>query len=201
MYFNHEYASNSDLKALAYQIEGKEKPKNIQDIYDLGTELHHSITEPNKMTLAPGTEQYELAIAMRKTFFKDNLCRDFIMTPDFRREHEFYRRLRNGVSARCKTDGDSKGLRTIFEFKGLSVTTQKGFEDAIVNFDYDQGAAWYLDVCSGFVQYKQVLMVGISKRDPDRLFKLLIDRNHLYYKTGAEKIQERVNLWKAFGLK
>jgi len=201
MYFSHEYASNSDLKALAYKLEGKEKPQNIQEIYDLGTELHHSITEPHKMSLLPGTEQYELAIEMRKTFFKDQLCRNFIMTHDFRREHEFYRTNRHGISARCKTDGDSKGLRTIFEFKGLAVTTQKGFEDAIVNFDYDQGAAWYLDVCSGYVVYKQVLMVGISKKQPDRLFKLLIDRNHKYYKTGSEKIQERVKIWKSFGLK
>jgi hypothetical protein len=200
MYFNHNYTSNSDLKALAYKVAGKEKPENIQDIYDLGTELHYNITEPHKMTLLPGTEKYELAMEMRKTFFKDDLCRNFIMSHDFRREHEFYRVLRNGVNARCKTDGDSKGLKTIFEFKGLSVTTQKGFEDAIVNFDYDQGAAWYLDVCSGFVQYKQVLMVGISKKQPDRLFKLLVDRNHLYYKTGSEKIRERVQLWKSFGL-
>ncbi len=200
MYFHHEYTSNSDLKSLAAKVAGKEKPKNIQAIYDLGTQLHHSITEPHKMTLLPGSSEYELAIEMRKTFFKDDLCRKFIMTPDFRREHEFYRKDRNGITAKCKTDGDSKSLRTIFEFKGLSVTTQKGFEDAILNFDYDQGAAWYLDVCTGYVKYQQVLMVGISKKQPDRLFKLLVNRDHLFYKTGSEKIRERVQLWKQFGL-
>lgn len=200
MYFHHEYASNSDLKKLVYKIEGRESPQNIQEIYDLGTELHYNITEPHKMTLAPGSDKHEMAMAMRKTFFADKLCRDFISMADFRREHEFYRKGRFGVSARCKTDGDSRMMRTIFEFKGLSVTTQKGFEDAIINFDYDQGAAWYLDVCSGYVPYRNVLMVGISKKQPDRIFKLLIDRDHKFYKTGVEKIQKAVSIWKSFGL-
>jgi hypothetical protein len=212
-YFAHSYASNSDIKEIVNRHHGRTKPENIQELYDFGSEFHSGIIEPHKMDKTKITEtQVELIDAMSKRFWKDDMCRKIAMMPDFRREHEFYRLKRFGVGARCKTDGDSRKLRIILELKGLSVTTEKAFKDSLLHLDYDQGAAWYLNVASGvndtvydavmlrrypgMTHYDYKLIVGISKKDPDLLFKMLIDRNHAYYKSGLKKVNYGINIWK-----
>lgn len=202
-YFQHHYASNSDLKEIVNRHEGRQKPENISAIYDFGTEFHAGILEPHKADWTKVSAEQKLLIeAMAKTFWKDNLCRNFAMVSDFRREHEFYRINRFGLAGvRCKVDGESRKLNTILELKGLGVSTQKAFEDSLLHLDYDQGAAWYIDVASGFIQYKQKLVVAISKEYEDRLFKVLIDRNHPYYKSGKNKIEKAIGIWKMYGLR
>lgn len=202
-YFDHEYASNSDLKKLMNL--GKELPENIGVIYDQGTLNHQALTEKHKadewlrqqqeeITVAcvEAKRKYDLACTMAKTVLKDDLCRKMIMMQDFRREHEFYRLDVYGIKGRCKTDGDSKMISTCFEYKGLSVTTDKAFEEALYHFDYDQGAAWYMDT----MRYKYWLIAAVSKAQPDRLFKRIVDRNHQIYISGREKVIKATNLWK-----
>lgn len=212
-YFNHPSASNSNLKEIVDRYNGRTKPENIQLLYDFGTEFHSGIIEPHKMDKTKiTTDQVELIAEMSKTFWKDDLCRKIAMMHDFRREHEFYRQNRFGIGARCKTDGDSKKLRVILELKGLGVSTEKAFKDSLLHLDYDQGAAWYLNVASGvndsvydaimlrrhtsITYYDFKLIVGISKKDPKLLFKMLIDRNHPYYKSGLQKVNYGVHIWK-----
>jgi hypothetical protein len=206
-YFNHPSASNSNIKEVVGRFHGKTKPENIQLLYDFGTEFHSGIIEPHKMDVSKITpEQVDLIKEMSKTFWKDDMCRKISMMDDFRREHEFYRLNRFGIGARCKTDGDSRKLRIILELKGLAVSSQKAFEESLLHLDYDQGAAWYLEVATNkegimlaipqacFYNYK--LIVGISKKNPDMLFKLLIDRHHPYYKSGLTKVKYGVHIWK-----
>lgn len=211
-YFSHEYTSNSDLKKLVNQIiNGEVMPENIDVIYDQGTLNHQALLEPYKADVwlsnklygpddedieakKKAKEDYELACIMAKTVLKDDLCRKFIMMQDFRREHEFYRLNVYGIKGRCKTDGDSKILQTCFEYKGLALTTEKAFDDALYHFDYDHGATWYLDV----MKYKYWLVAAVSKEQPDRLFKRLVDRNHLIYLRGREKVIKSTNYWKMY---
>ena len=207
-YFSHEYASNSDLKRLVNQvINGKELPDNIGVIYDQGTLNHQALTEKYKadqwlisrLNEEPSNSNkiqadYDLACTMAKTVLKDDLCRRLIMSVDFRREHEWYRLNNYGIKSRCKVDGDSKMMSTCFEYKGLAVTTDKAFEEAIYHFDYDQGVAWYLDV----MQYKYLLMAAVSKKQPDRLFKRIIDRNHQIYISGRQKVIKATDNWKMY---
>lgn len=206
-YFEHPYASNSSLKEVVARHNGKTKPENIQLLYDFGTEFHAGITEPHKMNVDKITpEQVQLIADMRRTFWKDDLCRQIAMTPDFRREHEFYRKDRFGVGAKCKTDGDSRKLKVILELKGLGVTTEKAFRDSLLHLDYDQGAAWYLNVATNIsgiqldikhsCYYAYKLIVGISKKDPGLLFKMLIDWKHPFYKSGLQKVKYGVHIWK-----
>lgn len=202
-YFGHHYASNSDIKEMVSRYYNKQKPNNLGAIFDFGTEFHAGILEPHKANWDKVTPEQKASIQkMSKTFWKDSLCRQIAMMPDFRREHEFYRINRfNLEGVRCKTDGDSRKLRTILELKGLSVSTEKAFKESILHLDYDQGAAWYINTASGYVPYDQKLIVGISKIDEDLLFKVLIDRNHKYYKYGMQKINEGTKIWKMYGLK
>lgn len=202
-YFGHHFASNSDIKTIVDRDAGREKPENIEDIYDLGTEIHAGILERHKMRHAVTTDDQKLLIqAMANRFWADPLCRQIMMMPDFRREHEFYRIKRYDLEGvRCKCDGESASLQTILELKGLSVTTEKAFKDSIEHLHYDQGATWYIDTATGHVVYKRKLIVGMSKKNPDLLFKCLIDRDHPFYKSGQAKIKNGVRVWKSYGFK
>lgn len=202
-YFNHHYASNSDVKKLIDRHNGKQEMDGIKEVYEFGTEFHSGILERHKMRDGVITDtQTQLIRTMSDTFWKDELCRNIILMNDFRREHEFYRVNRMGFEGvRCKCDGESKSLRIILELKGLSVTTQKQFIESVEYLNYDQGAGWYINTASGLVQYQAKLIAGISKKQPDRLFKLLIDRNHQLYRQGMWKIQEGNKIWKSYGLK
>lgn len=202
-YFKHHYASNSDIKTIVDRVAGREKPENIDLIYDLGTEIHAGVLERHKLRPDVTTDkQKELIDAMAKRFWADKLCREIVMMPDFRREHEFYRSNRYGLDGvRCKVDGESRSLRTILELKGLSVSTENAFKESIMHLNYDQGATWYIDTATGYIRYERKLIVGMSKKNPDLLFKMLIDRSHPYYASGMEKVKNGVTLWKQMGFK
>lgn len=194
-YFDHDYVSNSDLKAISNRHNPKrEEPENLQAIFDAGTLNHNVLLEPHKADKnLPG---YKLASDMANTVLKDNTCRSLIMMHDFRREYEFYRANMFGLKGvRCKTDGYSKTMSTIFEYKGLAITTENAFDNAIVNHDYDQSAFFYLNV----VRCENYLIVGVSKKDPRKLFKRLITKTHPYYFSGEQKVDANVRLWKQYG--
>lgn len=194
-YFDHDYVSNSDLKAIVNKTEQKrEEPANLQQIFEAGTLNHHALLEPHK---ADKTHiGYNTAVTMAKTVLEDKMCRSLIMMPDFRREHEWYKQNLFGLKGvRCKTDGDSRAMSTIFEYKGLAITTENGFDSAIENHDYDQSAFLYLNV----VGYKNYLIVGVSKKDPKKLFKRLITREHKWYSSGGAKTERAVRVWKQHG--
>lgn len=191
------HVSNSELKKVVSMVEGKVDQGNLDVIFNFGTGFHQGILEPHKnqeMTLS--SKEVIMISQMRKTFWNDRLCRDFIMMADFRREHEWYRYDNGwGIPARCKMDGSSKMVSTILELKGLKVSSNKAFLEAIDRFDYDQGAAWYLDTTKIF---RQCLIVAISKIDPDMLFKVLIDRDHKFYKQGIEKLKKSTSIYKTY---
>lgn len=193
-YFDHHYVSNSDLKKLHQKSSGKIEPENLQDIFDAGTLNHNALLEPYKADKThPG---YSLAKSMADTVLKDELCRKIILHHDFRREHEWYRRNRFGLEGvRCKTDGDSRELSTIFEYKGLALTTDKAFGEAILHHDYDASCFFYLNV----VGYKNYLIVGVSKKNPKLLFKRLLTRDSKEYYSGGIKIESEIKEWKNFG--
>jgi hypothetical protein len=194
-YFDHDYVSNSDVKEIRYRHDqNRTKPENLQQIFDAGTLNHNALLEPYKADR--NHKGYKLAKTMAETVLKDSLCRSIIMSPDFRREHEWYRCNRWGLKGvRCKTDGDSKSNSVIFEYKGLAVTSEKGFDNAIVHHDYDQSSYFYLNV----VGYKYYLIAGVSKEYPDRLFKRLVTRDHKIYQWGEPKVDSGIKLWKQYG--
>lgn len=199
-YFDHEFVSNSDLKKVVNKfVKGIEEPENLEDIFKLGTLIHQILLEPH---LADKNHpQFGLAKAMSETIFKDQLCRSFILMRDFRREREFYTDKCNpafekqyGFKGRVKVDGDSELMGAVMEYKGLAVTTHNAFIEAIDRFDYDQGAAYYLEA----TQRKRILIPAPSKKDPRKLFKILVDRDHPIYKRGLEKVIYASQVWRDF---
>lgn len=196
-YFEHPYVSNSDLNGVKDLTFGREKPVNIQAIYDQGTLNHHALIEPHKADKTH--KDYILAKTMAQTVLEDDMCRSIILSPDLRREHEWYR-TRNEyglIGMKCKADLSSKLHSVVFEYKGLSVATQDAFINAVERLNYDQSAAWYLDI-TGFMWY---LIVAVSKLKPKKLFKLLITRDHKYYHSGKQKVLHGVREWKNWDFK
>jgi hypothetical protein len=194
-YFDHPNLSNSDLKKFKERMGlSREAPPDLQAIFDFGNLFHKSILEPHLITDADKTKEgYELAQAMSKTFWKDPMCRDFAMAKDFKREHEFYESLEVAgmrIDSRCKMDGARIKMKWQLELKGLRAATQKEFETALIDLDYDQAIAHYL-LTSG---YNTALIVGISKRNPDRLFKRIVKKHDDWYAWGEEKLIKTLRL-------
>jgi hypothetical protein len=190
MYFDSHYVSNSDLKRLRHLTDPKfQDPADLEEIFAFGKLVEDLILQPHKANY--NHRDIGKAQEMERTFRDDPICRQLLHIHDLRRQHEFYRLDRYHVKARCKMDADSKLMGLVFELKGLSVTSDSAFEDSIDHFHYDQGLAWYLDV-SG---YRRALLVAVSKKKTDKLFKRIVDRDHVYYKRGVVKVKKAINLW------
>lgn len=188
-YFSHPSISNSDLRKFKERLGlSRPSPENLQAIYDLGTLFHESILEPHLITEdKEASENYRLTKAMSKRFWKDPLCRDFVLAKDFRREYEFYDILTVSgmqIDARCKMDGARTKMKWALELKGLSVTTQKAFEESLIELDYDQAVAHYMLTS----KYSVEIIVGISKKDPDKLFKRIVKKYDDWYLNGEQKL-------------
>lgn len=197
-YFQHDFISNSDLKDFKKKISGVtfEEPANLQEIFDMGTLSHAVIFEPHMANREH--ENLELALAMKDTFWADPACRMFALADDFHREYPFYNdRAIVGpykVKLRCKYDGVRLRTKMMLEFKGLSIDTEKAFREALVRYDYDQAAAHYM--ITG--DLRMALMVGISKKDPKKLFKWFIKRYDEFYLSGEQKLIDTLTTLRGF---
>lgn len=193
-YFLHKNISNSDLRAFKVKMGlSRELPENMQAIYDFGELFHLCILEPHKITEEhKKMDDYKLAQDMARQFWKDPICRMFILAKDFEREKEFYDTITVGgyqIAARCKMDGARTALKYQLELKGLSVTSQKQFEEGLIALDYDQAVAHY-QLCS---KYPASLIVGISKKK-ELLFRRIVKQFDDWYLYGEQKLIDTLKL-------
>lgn len=197
-YFDHHYVSKSDLVALKHKLRGEDQIENLEEIFEFGTLFHKAVLEPFKITESSTFDEpsIKLALKMAETFRRDSFCQLFLSYKDIRIEHEFYKQNLNGVKAKMKADAESRNIKSLLELKGLALENEKSFESSLEFFDYDMGAAWYLDVS----KYNRILIVAISKKNYNKLFKVLVDRNHKLYKSGRQKYLEMTNRWISLGL-
>ena len=163
-------------------------PENLEAIFEFGTMFHCTILEPHAVKEEwKIADNYNLAIEMSKTFWHDKICRDFVMAKDFKREHEFYDTLTlDGmqIDARCKADGYREKMKWFMELKSTACTTQKSFEAAMLDLDYDQACVHYMLTSRCNV----ALIAGISKREPDKLFRRIVKKHDDWYLMGEHKL-------------
>ena len=194
-YFDHDSLSNSDLKKMKERLGlTRPAPENLQLIFEFGSLFHKSILEPHLVTdEEKRKDDYPLAQTMSKTFWKDAFCRDFAMAPDFKREHEFYDTLTVGgmtIDARCKADGYREKRKFFLELKSTACESQKSFEAAMLDLDYDQACAHYMLTSRCDV----ALIVGISKKKSDRLFRRIVKKYDDWYLNGEQKLIDTLKL-------
>lgn len=195
-YFSRPEISASDLKHFVKKMGGSfEEPANLEAIFEFGSMYHSVILEPHLSTNYNVTEkEVEIAYLMKDTFFSDPLNRMIIMRSDFKREETCVKEIEVGgmrYLARCRCDGISKGISTVLEIKGLSITTQKAFEEAISRFLYDLSSVHYLLT----TDCDKMLIVGISKIKPSLMFKKIIKRHDELYLQGEEKLVQVLRQW------
>lgn len=198
-YFDRPEISASDLKNFLRKLGGQlSDPVNLEAIFEFGSMFHSTIIEPH---LSSGynvtNEQTALALKMRSTFFKDSLNRMIIMREDFQREKAFSKVIEVGgmqYTARCKCDGISKGISTVLEIKGLSLTTQKQFDEAIDRLHYNLACVHYLLT----TECKMMLIVGISKIKPELMFRKIIKKHDENYLIGEQKLIDTLHLLREF---
>lgn len=193
-YFNHPFISNSDIKSFKRKMGlAPPEPDNLQAIFDFGSLFHATILEPNTVNKEDQSDEAKLARKMKDTFFKDEMCRMVILRSDFKREWEFYGPIQVGnyeFNSRCKADGDSEGISFFLELKGLNVESEKAFNLALERFDYDQGIVHYMLTA----KRKTSMIVGISKKRPERLFKKIVKQHDEFYLNGEQKLIESLDL-------
>ncbi len=195
-YFDHPFLSNSDLKKFQSSLGLKRQmPDNMEAIFAFGSNFHACILEPHLVNREH--EDIDLAMAMRATFWADKLCRDFAMGSDFVQEKEYYEKTIVGpyeVDLRCKMDGARPVMKCMLELKGLSIETEKAFNNSLYELDYDQAIAHYLLTS----RFNMALIVGISKRNPKKLFKKIVKKHDEFYLEGEHKLIESLELLRAY---
>lgn len=194
-YFSHPSLSNSDLKKMKERLGlTRPAPENLQLIFEFGSLFHACILEPHTVTEEQKqSKDYGLAKQMSATFWNDKFCRDFAMASDFKREHEFYDTLTVGgmqIDARCKADGYREKRKFFLELKSTACESQKSFEAAMLDLDYDQACAHYMLTSRCDV----ALIVGISKKKPDRLFRRIVKKYDDWYLNGEQKLIDTLKL-------
>jgi len=198
-YYDRKEVSNSMLSALKHELEGREMPDNIQDIFDFGNLVDAMITEPDRIDYAASTmdgkpaKDFELALSMRNAFERNETCQAVINGADFQKvsvkNRSFQHRLNNhlfnfSLDCRCKWDFFNKhGISG--DIKTTSATTRKQFIAACDHFDYFRSRAWYMDLEGT----NKDLIIGISKVNME-IFLVPVNRGDDFYKQGVRQYTE-----------
>lgn len=191
-YFSRPEVSNSDLSWLKNQLHPRDMPDPTQ-AYRFGSLIDAMLTENHRVDYFKRSldndnftpEEFEMAVRMKQAFLNDEFCRNIITGSEPQKisvsDLELnYSGLDFNLKARCKWDiwrGTWGG-----DIKSTTATTQAQFVEACKYFEYDRQRAWYMDI----EKSDKDVLIGISKKN-FKIFKVFIDRNHGFYKSGKEK--------------
>lgn len=215
-YFLRSEVSNSDLSSLKDLLYPRPEFGDKYKAFAFGTLLDAIITEHHKVdyyTLSIDghgytytQEDFDLAIAMKKSALKDSVAKMFIDNADFQSvsiQHNwpieyngFEFVLSQGV--RCKWDLLIRDWKMGGDIKSTTAETQSQFEAACEHFDYFRSRAWYMDIEGT----NKDMLIGISKVN-QKVFKISLDRNapigtkarNLYEKGKAEYQELAFKYW------
>lgn len=204
-YYSRSEVSNSDLSSLKELLYPKPVFGDKEQAYAFGTLLDFMVTEPRKVDYYnlsvdgqyahyPFTiSDFELAIEMKKSFYKDAFCKMIADNADFQSisishdfpivHNEFEFQLSDGV--RCKWDLLVRKWNMGGDIKSTMAKTQKEFEQACDFFDYYRSRAWYMDIEGT----DRDMLIGISKVN-QQVFKIPITRGDKLYSYGKSQYQE-----------
>lgn len=209
-YFDLPHMSNSDLSELDRQINARELPANIQQLFSFG-HLTDALTgdQENNLNYESGIlkvgneihtfneEQMNRAILMKAAYEADPLLQKafygakdqyWFVRERFRIEHEGFEFF---LRAKCKCDKYRKDTRLIGEIKSTAAKSQKEFEAQAEHLDYDRAGALYMDL--GKVD--RYLLVGLSKHKNKHtklheVYIIVVQRGDPFYERGKKKYQE-----------
>lgn len=208
-YFNRPEVSNSDLSWLKEFYQPEKYLVDKEKAYKFGTLIDAILTEPHKVDFFQYTvdgvqytrEDFEIANLMKKSFFKDDLCKHLLEVSDtqtvmIQPRSFFYDGVEFSLKTRCKWDLWSGRLKYGGDIKSTTATTQKQFEEAVRYFDYDRQRAWYMDIAGS----DKDVLIGISKKN-FKVFKVPVRRGDELFNEGVKKYSELAfKWWSLFGI-
>ena len=203
--------SNSDLSWLEKYWMPAQQYIDLQKAYANGTLIDAMITEPEKVNFFKLTvegetynyskEEFECAKEMKKAFYKDPFCSQFVKqckfqhisyNPSFDINYEGFEFT---LPVKCKWDLFRPDIDLSGDIKSTACTTQKQVEEALRYFAYDRSRAWYMDL----ENRNNDILIFISKVNY-KIFKVPIKRNDSIYTDGKKKYQELAfRYWYLFG--
>lgn len=207
-YYSRREVSNSDLSWLKKYWEPVQYYIDLQKAFKFGTLIDCMITEPHKVDyfkLTCAGEQYtaadfEQATKMKEAFYRDPFCSSMVKQCKFQHNTivpEFRITLDGGFSfvlpARCRWDLYAPNINFGADIKSTAATTQRQFEQAIRQLDYDRSRAWYMDLAGR----DNDMLIGISKVNY-QIFKVPIKRGDAIYKSGYDKYRDLAFRWWAY---
>jgi hypothetical protein len=134
---------------------------------------------------------------MKAAFWKDDFCNVMASKADGQKVSIIHDKVLNyqgyefKLDVRCKWDLWRSDWGWGGDIKSTTATTQAQFEAAAIFFNYDRQRAWYMDVEGA----DRDVLIGISKVKPHRIFKIPINRESNFYKSGKEKYMELAFRW------
>lgn len=204
-YYSRPEVSNSDLSALQEMIHPKPQFGNKEYAYAFGTLLDFMITEPHKVDVFKlkvegqyadfrfTSDDFELAKAMKRSYYKDPFCKMISDAADFQSISLRYNWVMsyNGfdfsISSgfRAKWDLLVKAWKMGGDIKSTACSTQKEFEAACEHFGYYRSRSLYMDIEGT----NKDMLIGISKVN-QQIFKIPINRGDKLYNHGKAQYEE-----------
>jgi hypothetical protein len=208
-YFDLQAVSNSDLKSLKTLYNGA---------HDYLSEMTHALTfgslvdallieawrvnflekslhDEKGQTIFYSDEIFNKAVRLAQKAKEDPVISKLI--PLMAGQYIFVRTLKfmyedseYEIKAKCKFDGIVKKIKTGLDYKALACATNKAFIESVDYFDYDQQAAWYMDLAK--IDYHWIMCLSKST---DKIFKLAIQRGDPIYLRGKKKYEHWAYKW------
>lgn len=202
-YYNHPSVSNSDLSWL----DGILNPKPVVDptnAYRFGNLLDAQITEESKLDYFKRTcegevitqEEWDRSLKMRKSFMADPTCVSLHKLSEFQKifitpvQFE-YCGFSFSLTMRCKFDLWMPALKHGGDIKSTASTSQKAFVDACEYFEYFRQRYLYMQMSGS----KKDILIGISKSEPHKVFKLPIVEGDKYWLKGKQQAERLAFEW------
>lgn len=205
-YFLRPEVSNSellDLRRAYYSVPDQD----LEQVYNFGSLVDAMLTEvwrcdslfrtlkDDDGLIEYTVAEWMLAAAMAAVCERDPVIQAFIQGG--KSQHIFIKRLsfsydgdEYSIKGRCKFDSIKKAIKTGADYKTTACTTRKACLAAIGYFNYDQQAAWYMDLAGTDRHW----LIFISKKTKE-VFKFAIERGDAMYEQGKRKYSFWARVW------
>jgi len=203
-YFALPHASNSGVKDAFALNTSRDVPRDPDNrAYKYGSALDALLTDPTVMDSRELTgEEKVLLHPMLRSLEKNNSYNALFKNADRQAvwvEGEFpisYDGLDLTIPAKCKFDWWINKLKFGGDLKTSESRTLEQFISAAKWFNYDQQAAWYMDITGS----DRFLIIGISKWN-FKTFEMAFKRGDANYLAGREKYMKcALSWWKYYGM-
>lgn len=198
-YYSRSEVSNSDLSTLKNYFMPQSYVMDATQAYRFGNLVDAMITEPHRVDhyrMRVDSEQFlaaewEVAKSMKYSYQRDPFCKQFDtlcggQVIKFKKVELQYGGVKFSLWMRCKYDRWANLLNYGGDIKSTTATTQAQFEAACQHFDYDRQRAVYMTIADA----QKDVLIGISKVKPHKVFKIFINRESEFFRTGMEKFTE-----------